>query len=128
MRVIVAAIAVVAGFAMGAWCIARLAPESPDWLKVTLGMIWLFALICGAILLGSKESRWEREDQRRLLGYGLLAAVLMALVLLPIFKYHIKIPKWAAQAIVAAIAGVVFLLSKHMGQRKNHKAPLDDCR
>jgi quinol-cytochrome oxidoreductase complex cytochrome b subunit len=71
MRLVVAATAVVAGFVMGAWGIARLAPESPAWLKLTLAIVWLFALIFGALLLASKRGR-KLEDQRRLLGYGLL--------------------------------------------------------
>jgi peptidoglycan/LPS O-acetylase OafA/YrhL len=121
MRLVVAATAVVAGFVMGAWGIARLAPDSPAWLKLTFAMVWLFALMFGVLLLGSKQ-RSEREDQRRLLGYGLLAAVLMALFLVPIFTYKLNVPKWAAEAILAAIAGAVFLLFKYMEHKKNQSS------
>jgi peptidoglycan/LPS O-acetylase OafA/YrhL len=122
MRLVVAATAVVAGFVMGAWGIARLAPESPAWLKLTFAIVWLFALIFGALLLSSKQRRRKREDQRRLLRYGLLAAALMALFLVPIFTHNINVPKWAAEAILAAIAGAVFLLSKYMEHRNNQSS------
>ena len=42
---------------MGAWGIARLAPESPAWLKLTFAIVWLFALTFGALLLASKGAR-----------------------------------------------------------------------
>jgi uncharacterized membrane protein YfcA len=122
MRLLVAGTAVVAGFFLGAWGIARLAPESPAWLKLTLAAVWLFALIFGVLQVGSKERRRKREDQRRLLGYGVLAAVLMALFLVPMFTYKINVPKWAAEAILAAIAGAVFLLSKYMEHRRNQSS------
>jgi len=121
MRLVVAGTALVAGFVMGAWGIARLAPESPAWLKLTFAIVWLFALTFGALLLASKGAR-KREDQRRLLGYGLLTAVLMALFLVPIFTHNINVPKWAAEAILAAIAGAVFLLSKYMEHRNNQSS------
>ena len=104
-----------------AWGIARLAPESPAWLKLTFAIVWLFGLIFGALLLASKRGR-KREDQRRLLGYGLLTAVLMALFLVPIFTHNINVPKWAAEVILAAIAGAVFLLSKYMEHRNNQSS------
>jgi uncharacterized BrkB/YihY/UPF0761 family membrane protein len=58
------------------------------------------------------------KDDWRLLRYGLLTALLMALVLTPIFIYEPNFPKLAAEAILGVIAGAVFLLSKYMESRK----------
>ncbi len=120
MRLIIAATSVVVGFGLGAWGIARLTPDSPDWLKVSLAIVWLFALICGAILLS--KQRGQRGDQRRLLGYGLLAAVLMALFLVPIFAYNINIPKWTAEVVLAVIAGAIFMLSRYIAHRRTQRS------
>lgn len=61
------------------------------------------------------------KDEWRLLRYGLLTALLMLLVLVPIYMHNNKFPKVAAEAILGAIAGTVFLLSKYMERRKNSK-------
>jgi len=58
------------------------------------------------------------HDEWRLLGYGMLTAFLMALVLVPILLRDINFPKLAAEGILAAIALAVFLLSKYMERRK----------
>jgi hypothetical protein len=118
MRLFSFAIAIVIGFGLGAWGISRLLPETvAEWVGVTLSTLWLFLLIF-AVTLTSSKSRRKIEDQRRLLGYGLVAAVLMASFLVPLFVYRVSFPKWAAEAVLAAIAGAVFLLSKYLGQRK----------
>jgi glucose uptake protein GlcU len=122
MRLLVSGIVAVAGFVMGALAVAILVPEGPVLVKLILAIVWLLALIFGAFLLGSKQPLSKRDDQRRLLEYGVLAAVLMALFLVPIFIYHINIPKWAARAVLAAIAGAVFLLSRYMQRRKNQRS------
>jgi len=85
-------------------------------------MLWLFLLIFAVTLISSK-SRRKIEDQRRLLGYGLLTAVLMASFLVPLFIYRVSFPKWAAEAVLAAIAGAVFLLSKYLERRKLERLP-----
>jgi len=114
MRPLFLAVAIVFGFGLGAWGISSLLPETaPAWVGVTLTMVWLFLLIFAVSLISSK-SRRKIADQRRLLGYGLLAAVLMASFLVPLFVYKVNVPKWAAEAVLAAIAGAVFLLSKYM--------------
>jgi len=92
----------------------------PEWVGVTLSILWLFLLIFGVTLTSSK-SRRKIEDQRRLLGYGLLAAVLMASFLVPLFLYRVSFPKWAAEAVLAAIAGGVFLLSKYLERRRSER-------
>ena len=118
MRLFSLAIAIVIGFGLGAWGIARLLPTAtPAWIGLTLCMMWLFLLIFMASLVSSNERR-KTEDQRRLLAYGLLAAVLMSAFLVPLFVYNVKVPRWAAQAVLAAIAGAVFLLSKYMEGRR----------
>ena len=58
------------------------------------------------------------HDEWRLLGYGLLTAFLMALVLVPILLHNVNFPKLAAEAILGAIALAVFLLSRYMERRK----------
>jgi hypothetical protein len=70
MRLFVSALSIIVGFGLGAWTIARLvADKAPPWVGITLAMVWLFLLIFGALLVGSKQ-RQKRDDQRRLLGYG----------------------------------------------------------
>jgi hypothetical protein len=61
------------------------------------------------------------HDEWRLLGYGLLTAILMGLALVPILAYDIHFPKLAAEAILGAIALAVFLLSKYMERQKKSK-------
>ncbi len=123
MRIFSFAITVVIGFGLGAWGISRLLPETmPEWIGVTLSILWLFLLIFGITLISSK-SRRKIEDQRRLLGYGLLAAVLIASFLVPLFVYRVSFPKWAAETVLAAIAGAVFLVSKYLERRKLERTP-----
>jgi antibiotic biosynthesis monooxygenase (ABM) superfamily enzyme len=118
MRLLAFAIAIVIAFGLGAWVISRLLPETvPEWVGLTLSIMWLFLLIFGVTLTSNKSHR-KIEDQRRLLGSGLLAAVLMAFFLVPLFVYRVSFPKWAAEAVLAAIAGAVFLLSKCLERRK----------
>jgi hypothetical protein len=58
------------------------------------------------------------KDEWKLLQYGLLTALLMGLVLGLIIWHDIKLPKLVAEAILAAIAGVVFLLYRYIERRK----------
>ena len=60
-----------------------------------------------------------KRDEYKLLAYGLLTALLMGLVLTPILARNINFPKVAAEAILAAIAGAVFLLYRYIERRKN---------
>ena len=118
MRLFLFAVAIVIGFGVGAWGISRLFLETaPTWIGVTLSMLWLVLLIF-AVTLISNKSRRKIEDQRRLLGYGLVAAVLMASFLVPLFMHRVSFPKWLAEAVLVAIAGAVFLLSKYLERRK----------
>jgi peptidoglycan/LPS O-acetylase OafA/YrhL len=121
MRLFSFAVAIVISFGIGAWGISRLLPEtSPTWVGVTLSILWLILLIF-AVMLISNKSRRKVEDQRRLLGYGLLAAVLMASFLVPLFVHRVSFPKWLAEAVLVAIAGAVFLLSKYLERRKSER-------
>jgi hypothetical protein len=61
------------------------------------------------------------HDEWRLLGYGMLTAFLIALVLMPIFLHNINLPKSVGEGIVGAIALAVFLLSKYVEHRKKSK-------
>jgi hypothetical protein len=61
------------------------------------------------------------KDEWKLLWYGLLTALLMALVLVPILSHDINFPKVAAEAILAAIAGLVFLLYRYLERRKTKR-------
>jgi hypothetical protein len=59
-----------------------------------------------------------KKDEWKLLRYGLLTALLMGLVLMPILVHNINFPKHAAEAILAAIAVAVFLLYGYIERRK----------
>src|SRR6266852_788937 len=61
------------------------------------------------------------HDEWRLLGYGMLTAFLMALVLVPILLHDRNFPRLAAEGILGAIALAVFLLSRYMGRRTKSK-------
>jgi hypothetical protein len=61
------------------------------------------------------------HDEWRLLRYGILTALLMALVLVPIILHDKNFPRLAAEAILGALALAVFLLSKHMERRTKSK-------
>ncbi len=61
------------------------------------------------------------HDEWRLLGYGMLTAALMMLVLLPILRHNMSFPKLVAEVILGTIALAVFLLSKYMERRKKSK-------
>jgi hypothetical protein len=58
------------------------------------------------------------HDEWRLLRYGLLTALLMLLILVPILLHNMSFPKSAAMGILGAIALAVLLLSKYMERRK----------
>jgi hypothetical protein len=58
------------------------------------------------------------HDEWRLLRYGILAASIIELVLVPILMHNINFPKLVAEGIIGAIALAVFLLSKYMECRK----------
>jgi hypothetical protein len=58
------------------------------------------------------------HDEWRLLRYGMLTAVLMALVLVPILLHNKNFPRLAAEGILGAVALAVFALSKYMERRK----------
>jgi len=58
------------------------------------------------------------HDEWRLLRYGVLTAILMALVLVPILLHDRTFPRSVAEGILAAIALAVFLVSKYMERRK----------
>jgi hypothetical protein len=60
-----------------------------------------------------------KNDEWKLLGYGLLTAVLMGLVLVPILVHDRNFPKGAAEAILGFIAVVVFLLYRYIERKKN---------
>jgi hypothetical protein len=61
------------------------------------------------------------HDEWRLLGYGLLTAFLMALVLVPILLHDKNFPRLAAEGVLGALALAVFLLSKYMERRAKSK-------
>lgn len=58
------------------------------------------------------------HDEWRLLGYGILTAGLMALVLVPILLHNRNFSRLAAEGILGAVALSVFALSKYMERRK----------
>lgn len=59
------------------------------------------------------------KDEYRLLGYGILTAVLVAAALSPIFAFNLKVPRIVTEVIVAAIAVAVFGISKRTRRDKD---------
>lgn len=117
MRLVLPASGIVFGFFGGAWGISRLVPdETPAWFSLTLCVAWLFVLIGLALRIGNQSKRMLR-DQQRLLVYGLLTAALMACFIVALTVFNIEFPRWAAEAVLGAIAGVVFLFSRYMERR-----------
>jgi hypothetical protein len=66
----------------------------------------------------ARASANMNKDEWRLFPYGPLTALLMGFVLVPILVHNINFPKVAAEAILAAIAGTVFLLYRYIERRK----------
>jgi putative effector of murein hydrolase len=58
------------------------------------------------------------RDEWRLLGYGVMTAALMGLVLVPILLHNRNFPRLAAEGILGAVAFAVFGFSKYMERRK----------
>jgi hypothetical protein len=58
------------------------------------------------------------NEEWRLLVYGILTALVVALVLVPILVHDKNFPRAAAEGILAAVALAVFGLSKYMERRK----------
>jgi hypothetical protein len=57
------------------------------------------------------------HDEWRLLGYGVLAALLLALILVPILLHNMNFSKLLAEGILGAVAMAVFAVSKYMERR-----------
>ena len=68
--------------------------------------------------LGTSAAADMSKDEWKLLWYGLLTALLMGLVLVPILMHDINFPKLAAEAILAIIAGAVFVVYRYIERRK----------
>jgi len=80
MRLLIAASAVIAGFLIGVLAIARLTPDSPAWVRLTLATAWLFVVIAGAFLLGNKGQARNAESQRQLRDSLLYVAIAFVFV------------------------------------------------
>jgi hypothetical protein len=61
------------------------------------------------------------KDEWRLFRYGLLTALLMALLLTPILVYYPSFPRFAAEALLGVIALGMFLLSKRRERGRKTK-------
>jgi cytochrome bd-type quinol oxidase subunit 2 len=92
VRVIVSASAIVFAFFLGAWTIAVLLPDTPDWSKVALCLVWLFVLIGSAFILGNKKGSTQEEKRefrhvvRENLSY--LGLALLPIVFLVALEIH----------------------------------------
>ncbi len=118
MRLFSLALGVVVAFGLGVWGISRFLPNSaPGWLGAALAVTWLYLLIFLAASLTTKHSR-KVKDERRLYGYGLLTAMVMAGIMLLLFAYEIELPKWAVEVAFGVIVAGIFLLSRYMTRRR----------
>src|SRR5580700_6466223 len=63
VRLFLSALGIVVGFGLGAWAIARLLPNTPAWIGVTLSTVWLFALIATTFLVGNKGKGTQGETR-----------------------------------------------------------------
>jgi hypothetical protein len=61
VRLILSALVIVGAFGLGAWGIAFLLPSSPAWLNVAVSVVWLFALIASAFLVGNQRGSTQEE-------------------------------------------------------------------
>jgi hypothetical protein len=59
------------------------------------------------------------HDEWRLLRYGMFAAALVTLVLLPILVQDRTFPRLAGEAVIDAVVLATFLLSKYLGAARN---------
>jgi hypothetical protein len=117
MRVLISALGIVVSFGFGVWGIAALLGEdAPQWIGPALAIVWLFALVYLALLITNGSNRGARDQ--RLLGYGLLPAVLMAGFLVPVLIFHVNLSKGATEAILGAIGIAAFMLSSYMEIRE----------
>lgn len=114
MRLLAAGVSIIVLFALGAWGIALAMPESPEWVKIALAMVWLFSLCYLGLVFGNKRNYESRRKQGRLLVAGLIAAALVAAFLVPIRAHNIDFPKWAAEIAIVAIAVAVFMTFNHL--------------
>jgi hypothetical protein len=109
MRLLGSAVALVVSFPLSAWLIQVLMPESLLWLKLALATL-LPLWLCYWLLAVGIENASKRNDQRRLLLCALTTATLMAVFLVPIFRYKVPLQRWVVELGLLAVAGAVFAL------------------
>lgn len=81
MRLVLSAFAVVGGFAIGAFVIARSMPDAPVWVKVMLAMLWLMTLIAGVFITGNSiaiKTKLSAHHIRDALVYMAAASIIAA--------------------------------------------------
>jgi hypothetical protein len=118
MRLLSLALGIVIAFGLGVWGISKVVPTTaPQWVGVGLSMTYLFLLVFLAAAQTGRRSRKVR-DQRRLLEYGVLVAVLMASLMLVLFVEHLQMPRWLIEAAFFVTALALFLLYRYMTARK----------
>lgn len=114
MRTAIAALGVVIGFILGVFGIAHITPDdTPAWIRLTLVMLWMMALIAGAFLLGNQGrsqivSRGQLRDGLIYVGIAsVIVAVIVSIGLRDIEygrhrNYH---ENWIVCVMTAGIAG-----------------------
>jgi len=101
----------------------RESPENTPLWKVAKKLLskedhYIMVLLNSPEASSSQANVTTNKDQWRLLGYGLLTGLLMALFLVPIFRYNINLPRWAFMTVFAAIAYGAYRLSRYMEDRR----------
>ena len=79
MRLILAAVSVVAGFVLGVLAITSLTPGTPAWLRPTLAMAWLLTLIAVAFITANRSP--ERNLPQKMRDGLIYVAIASAIVL-----------------------------------------------
>ena len=128
MRVFISATGIVVGFVLGVWGIAFLLPGASTWIKVTLSIVWLCALIAGAFVLGNRgedrpgegrELRQRLRDGLWYIGIASLFVTIFSAVVIHDLEIHRNFKEnWFASILIAGFV-LAFAINDSWGVRRS---------